>query len=511
MSLNRRILIQVSAPAVLIGSLLFGACVASAWYINRLQANMAQILSQNVASLQAAQELEIRLRQLRFHSFLSLIDARPGRLESIRDDEQRFEEALQLAWQAVSTPEERACVWEIEAGYQQYRKELVQMRDEVAHSGPRTDFGRLADTHPVRHVIDPCQELLRLNKEEMETTSRESERVSNQAHLAMLLLGLIGPVSGLIIGYGIARALSRSIYQLSVRVQDMAVRLGQDVASVSITADGDINNLDRQLQHVVLRVEEVAERLQKHQREMLRAEQLSAVGQLAAGVAHEVRNPLTAVKMLVESALRSRNHKPLSMEDLQVIRREVVRLEQTVQSFLDFARLPTPRRSACDLREIVGQSLELVRVRAQQQRVHTASACPEEPVPAVVDKGQLGTVLVNLFLNAIDAMPQGGRLEVDLKVLPEIGVRLTVADTGHGILKEMDGRLFTPFASTKSTGTGLGLSISRRIVEEHGGHITAVNRPQGGACFTIHLPVSWDVEGGGNDCAAPPASPGETP
>src|SRR5438094_457757 len=168
----------------------------------------------------------------------------------------------------------------------------------------------------------------------------------------MVLLGLLGPAGGLIVGYGIARALSRSIYQLSVRVRDMAHRLEQDVASVSIEADGDLDSLDRQLQHVVRQVEEVAERQQKHQREMVRAEQLATVGQLAAGVAHEVRNPLTSVKMLVEVALRSDNRKPLTIDDLRVIHREIVRLEQTTQGLLDFARLPAPQRTACDLREL---------------------------------------------------------------------------------------------------------------------------------------------------------------
>ena len=141
----------------------------------------------------------------------------------------------------------------------------------------------------------------------------------------------------------------------------MAQRLDQDVASVRIVADGDIKHLDQQLEHVVQRVEEVAERLQRHQREMLRAEQLAAVGQLAASVAHEVRNPLTAVKMLVEAGLRPRNATPVTREDLLVMHRELDRLEHTVQDFLDFARLPAPRRTRCDLRKVVGQVIDLVR------------------------------------------------------------------------------------------------------------------------------------------------------
>jgi signal transduction histidine kinase len=134
----------------------------------------------------------------------------------------------------------------------------------------------------------------------------------------------------------------------------------------------------------------------------------------------------------------------------------------------------------------------LIRARARQQGVEVEAHDPEEPVQGDVDRGQLCTVLVNLFLNALDAMPHGGRLAVSLETSPTAEVRLGVADTGTGILPEVAGRLFTPFASSKPTGTGLGLSISRRIIEEHGGRITACNRPEGGACFTITLPASGE-------------------
>lgn len=488
LKMNRRILLQITVPMVGIGLLLFGTCVVSAWYMHRLQTNLATILTQNVSSLESAQQLEIRVRQLRFHSLLFLIDPTPRRLQPIEEDHQYFEGELEEARRTATTPEEQRKIQAIESGYEQYRHELDQLRTAVVQGKPRTNFAKFADAHPIRHVVDPCQELFHLNKEAMEEAAQESNRVTRQAHLAMLLLGVVGPLSGLIIGYGVARGLSRSIYQLSVRVQDVAQRLDQDIASVSVAADGDLGNLDKHLQSIVGRVEEVAKRLQQHQREMLRAEQLSAVGQLAASVAHEVRNPLTAVKMLVEAAHRTHNRKPLTDEDLQVIHGEIARLEQTVQGFLDFARLPTPQRGACDLREVVSQALDLIRVRARQQGVHTYLFCKPSAVPGLADRGQLRTVLVNLFLNALDAMPQGGRLEVTLEATRD-GIRLTVSDTGSGISEEMLGRLFTPFASSKPTGTGLGLSISRRIVEEHGGRIFAENGPDSGARFYISLPA----------------------
>jgi two-component system, NtrC family, sensor histidine kinase HydH len=286
-----------------------------------------------------------------------------------------------------------------------------------------------------------------------------------------------------------AKGLSRSIYRLSVHVHDVTQRLDQNVASVSVAADGDIHALDRQLQHVVHRVEEVAQRLQQHQRELIHTQQLSSMGQLAASVAHEVRNPLTSIKLLIESGLRS-GPQSLTLEDLKVIHGEVARLEQTVRNFLDFARPPLARRARCDVREIVTQALDLVRARARQQEVAIRADLPAAPAVADVDAGQLCTVLVNLCINALDAMPKGGQLTLSLRSSPEGVLVLSVSDTGTGIAAQVAQRLFTPFVSTKATGSGLGLSISRRIIMEHGGDITAGNRPEGGACFTIQMPAA---------------------
>src|SRR5262249_10141431 len=148
----------------------------------------------------------------------------------------------------------------------------------------------------------------------------------------------------------------------------------------------------------------------------------------------------------------------LSEEDLRVILGEVARLEEIVQHFLDFARPAPARPRQADLCDLVSRPLELIRTRARQQGVEVEVRCPDEPVPLHADGGQVNTVLVNLLLNALDAMPRGGRLQVRV-ARDGPTARVEVQDNGPGIHPDLAGRLFTPFASTKPTGTGLGLSL----------------------------------------------------
>jgi signal transduction histidine kinase len=489
--MNRNLLLRWTLPSLVIGLCFFAVCLLSIRYIHRLQQNLAAILNDNVRSLQAAQELEIRVRQLRLHNLLYLLDPKPSRIDLIEKDQIAFEKALEIAKQSSTAPDEVDEVLAIEKGYQDYKREQEELRS-AAHGKPDPEAYKLADSHPVNSVVTPCQDLLLINKDKMSQSADESQRVSEQGYLWMILLGLAGPIGGVVVGYGITRGIRQSIYRLSVRVQDMAHHLERDFGSVSMVADGDMRTLEEQMRYIVPKVEQAARQLREQQRELLRTEQLSLVGQLAAGVAHEIRNPLTGIKLLVEAGLRSQAPRSLNQEDLQMIVREIKRLERTVQSFLNFARLPTPQTVPCDLRAIVQQATELVRTRAGEQKVDLVLQLPADPVTASVDSGQINTVLVNLLVNALDVMGQGGTLEVSLTAPDSGHVRLSVSDQGPGIPADIKDKLFQPFTTNKPHGTGLGLYLSSRILEEHGGSIAARNQPAGGACFTLTLPAQID-------------------
>jgi two-component system sensor histidine kinase HydH len=233
------------------------------------------------------------------------------------------------------------------------------------------------------------------------------------------------------------------------------------------------------------------ERREREQRErdLLRADQLAIVGQMAAGVAHELRNPLTSIKGLVQVNLREAESHGLPAEDLRVIEQEVRRMERTLQTFLDFARHPQSGRCRLEVAPLVERTLALVRGRAQKQRVALRFRHPVRSVWIEADGGQIQQLLLNLALNALDAMPRGGVLEMEIRPCPDEHVEVVVLDTGPGIPPRHLPRLYEPFFTSKETGLGLGLPISRRIAEDHGGILEASNRPEGGARFVFRLPA----------------------
>lgn len=485
--MNNRILYQITAPAVVIGLALVAVCIGGALVANRTQHNLRQILTENVSSLESAHEMQIVALRLQFRCYLYLIDPDEWLLDEIQQLDAQFARYLEKARSTAHTEREQHLLDEIQAGFDRFHQEFKRLQTEAWVQAPKRQLTALAEKNPIEYIVEPCEELLLVNKAQMSQTRRDSESMIFWLSVALAVIGLGGPASGLILGMGIAGNLRRSLTRLSVRVHDVVERLETNVGTISVTPDGDLEYLDSQLTHILCRVEEVTQRMQNQAREMLRAQQLSAVGQLAASVAHEVRNPLMPIKMLVEAALRPNQPRPLTEKHLRVILNEVIRVEKTVQTFLDFTRPPVLHRGQHDLRDIIQQALTLVQGRARQQRVEIETDMPWVPCDCQVDREQLATVLINLCLNAFDAMPGGGCLRLRLKSDGD-SYRLCVEDTGNGIAPEILDQLFTPFVSGKVTGTGLGLCISRRIIEDHGGQLTGENMPLRGARFTIELP-----------------------
>ena len=227
---------------------------------------------------------------------------------------------------------------------------------------------------------------------------------------------------------------------------------------------------------------------------MVHADKLAAIGKLAAGVAHEVNNPLTGILAYSEDLLEEMKDDAERADDCRVIIRQTLRCRDIVRNLLDFARQTPGIFEKTDLEKVVENTLTLVRGQATFRDIDIERKLTEG-LPAVAgDERQLEQVILNLLVNAAEGMDDKGKIEISTNVV-EGGTycQVAVADNGPGIPEYVIGRIFEPFFSTKTASHGLGLAVSWGIVEQHGGRVEVKNREEGGTIFEVVLPV-WEGE-----------------
>jgi two-component system, sporulation sensor kinase E len=223
--------------------------------------------------------------------------------------------------------------------------------------------------------------------------------------------------------------------------------------------------------------------------QLIRADRLAAMGELTAGVAHEVRNPLGIIRASVQLMEDAECDRKRVHEAAEVIKHEIDRLDRVIKALLDFGRPAAPSMRTVDVRRVLEEVVLFTRKFADRNRVGIAEEYDDDVPDVMGDSEQLKQVFVNLISNAVQSMADdGGILTVSVGYDDDF-VFVRFADTGPGITPESIGKVFDPFFSTRDDGTGLGLTIVHRIVDEHGGHIEVTSDPGTGTAFTVHLPA----------------------
>lgn len=218
------------------------------------------------------------------------------------------------------------------------------------------------------------------------------------------------------------------------------------------------------------------------------AERLAAMGQLSASLAHEIRNPLASLKGSLPVLLEGVGPDDPRHDFADIARREIARLEELTGSFLEYARPPKPSMAPDDVDALMQSVARLVEKEAERQGVRMELRLDGDLPPVVMDGNRIRQVVLNLALNALQAMPGGGTLRLGTGG-DDSGVVLVVEDSGPGIDPAIAARIFEPFVSTKEQGTGLGLAVVHQWVERHGGWVEAGPAEGGGARFCVHLPL----------------------
>ncbi|MBY7353089.1 two-component system sensor histidine kinase AtoS [Escherichia ruysiae] len=225
------------------------------------------------------------------------------------------------------------------------------------------------------------------------------------------------------------------------------------------------------------------------QRRMAQAERLATLGELMAGVAHEVRNPLTAIRGYVQ-ILRQQTTDPIHQEYLSVVLKEIDSINKVIQQLLDFSRPRHSQWQQVSLNALVEETLVLVQTAGVQARVDFISELDNELSPISADRELLKQVLLNILINAVQAISARGKIRIRTWQYSDSQQAISIEDNGCGIDLSLQKKIFDPFFTTKASGTGLGLALSQRIINAHQGDIRVTSLPGYGATFTLILPIN---------------------
>lgn len=476
---------------VLLGALLLvnlAGPVIMIWYASMARDLYTATVDKDLAALTAANELENALLNQKGYVTYYYLSQDASWITKLNESRRTFMTWMERLRQEVDAPEAVALLDGIDAAYKEYTtaKDNVislyqQGRVEAAkgqHWAVREDFDGL-------HAL--CDRFKEFYRARMRHTG---EVYVKRTDLVMGLAG-IGVAINAVLGFFLAYVL---VGQILGPLRRMAAE-GRGRDALAGFSD-EVKAIGQKFRDLEKDVDKAHLDLEESRGHLMQSEKLAMAGRLAAGVAHTIRNPLTSVKMRLFSLERGLKLDPSQQEDFEVIAEEIGHIDTIVRNFLEFARPPKLTAQPVSLSTVVDTTLNLLKHRLESYNV-TVTVERSRALPEVnADPDQLKEALVNLVLNACEAMVEGGSLRIreEVGVLEPHGrvLALRVTDSGPGVDPALLDTIFQPFFTTKGEGSGLGLAIVKRIVEEHGGWITVQSPPGGGTTFTMVFPYEGD-------------------
>ncbi len=336
-----------------------------------------------------------------------------------------------------------------------------------------------------QELITKVDEMIALTNAKLQQRTQGTLAKISETKVVLYVLLVLGPLLTGILAYFIIRSFTKPINRLLYATR----RLKEG------NLDFRIEGLHNEFGEVASSLNEMAGALKEHFTKMQKIEQGVVLAEVAAGLAHEIKNPLTGVRGAIELISQESTVAPQDRMLLLKAVEDVVRIESLMKDLMNFAKPPRPQYVSADINGVLDMTLSFALKHpsfAMNSGAGITVAKDFDPkVPDfLADPQQLRQIFLNLLLNAAEAMPQGGALHLKTFYDPSastIGVR--ISDSGTGIEERAIGRLFQPFFTTKHHGTGLGLAIIKRLIEQHEGTITVANNPDRGAAFTISFPI----------------------
>ncbi len=480
LSLRARLFLLLAA---LVLTTLMGGLV-TLWHTRAMDSLLVSLIDKNVASFQAAEELEASLLHQKGFLTYFFLDGNPDWLRQMEQHQQDFSQWLQKARKSAYTEAMGGVLREIDTGYQAYIKSRQEVID-LYRRGDREAGARLhwEARRQFVELLNLCERYKLMHEYAIARARTESQTQARFINAFALAALPVVAIFAALLAYIL-------IKQILAPIRRLALETGPSIREAS---GDEVKTLSRRVHSLIEDVDQAQSDLERSQEHLLQSGKWAMVGKLAAGVAHSIRNPLTSVNMRLFSLKRSLAMSPSQKEDFEVISEEIRHLDAIVRNFLEFSRPPKLKMQRVSPSDVVDGAVQLLRYRLESYGVEVQLLRDHRLPEILADPDQLKEVLANLLVNAYEVMVNGGVITIqeEEKQAPGLGraVVIRVSDTGPGIPESVRDKVFQPFFSTKEEGTGLGLSIATRIIEDHGGRLGLEASEAGGATFVITLPL----------------------
>ncbi|MFB0565453.1 MAG: PAS domain-containing sensor histidine kinase [Candidatus Aminicenantaceae bacterium] len=306
------------------------------------------------------------------------------------------------------------------------------------------------------------------------------------------VLILIG-CGGLLLGIVGAALLARRITGPLKKLVDGTVKIskGDFAHKISISSQDEIGNLARSFNRMSSELLQIRERIEEANKRLIQAEKLASIGRISATIAHEIRNPLTSVKLNIQKVLQSVKLDDIEEEHLKISQEGIGEIERFITEFLGFTRVSDLNLDKFYVEQILEESIKMMSDALSQKKIHIEKKFQKNLPLVIVDGDKLRQVFLNILRNSFEAVNEEGKISISLSHVgkeEEGKMRAVISDNGSGIPDKDWENIFEPFYTTKSSGTGLGLAIARKIVEQHEGSIRVIKKEGKGASFEILIP-----------------------
>ncbi len=471
-------------------AVVMGGVFLSIAYTYKLQKETERYIEISRHSVEDAKEMETELTAIKGLTYTLLVNKSLRWIDSLKTRQSKFIYHLEKARSRANTPEEGSLIQNISALFSNHEQNILSAISLIKTN--QTSKANALLVHSAGDLLvtiqSKCDEYIQLNRKSQKLYQADLSRTNSVILKILISLGIGGILAGLLIGWLLSRMLLSPLNRLLTTIK--GITDDKLFSRLQVSHGGELNALGRSIDELIEKMRHTNEDLSRNRELLQHSNKFANIGKLAPTIAHEIRNPLAAIKMLIYSIKESSEVSQEIKEDLLIISAEIERMEHFIKDLLKFAKPAKPVFVKTVPSGTLAEVVRLLNPKLQKNNITAEHNLPQESLMVMADPDQLKQIYMNLILNAADVMSAGGKLTINHSVYNNKFLMTQFIDTGPGIPQAILDNIFEPFIKGKDKGVGLGLYISKSIADAHRGWITAENNPNGrGAVFSLYLPL----------------------